>query len=111
LETLSKGKVILLVFGNVGGSPMRNFIIPALMLAGSVAGTQAFAQGTPQSQGGMMHQGPMMQGQDGTTQQAPTPQGQGGMMAGCPMMKRMAAVETRLRQLEERAGIPAPPSR
>jgi hypothetical protein len=55
-----------------------------------------------------MHQSPMMQGQDGTTQQTPMPQGQGGMMAGCPMMMRMAAMETRLRQLEERAGVPAP---
>jgi hypothetical protein len=31
-------------------------------------------------------------------------------MMGCPMMHRMAAMDTRLRQLEERAGIPAPPA-
>jgi hypothetical protein len=40
--------------------------------------------------------------------------GQGGMMAGggCPMMRRSAAMEQRLRRLEERLGIqpPAPPN-
>jgi hypothetical protein len=32
------------------------------------------------------------------------------MMMDCPMMQRMASLDTRLRQLEERAGIPAPPA-
>ena len=37
-------------------------------------------------------------------------QGQGGMaQGGCPMMQRSAALERRVRQLEERLGIPAPP--
>ncbi len=38
-------------------------------------------------------------------------QGQGGMMmGGCPMMQRSAAMEQRLRRLEERMGIPTPPT-
>ena len=37
-------------------------------------------------------------------------QGQGGMMQeGCPMMQPSAALERRVRQLEERLGIPAQP--
>ena len=36
-------------------------------------------------------------------------QQQGGM-TGCRMMQRMASMDTRLRQLEERAGIPTPPA-
>ena len=32
------------------------------------------------------------------------------MMGGCPMMQRSAAMEQRLRRLEERMGIPAPPA-
>lgn len=74
---------------------MRNFFVPALAMAGVLATAGAFAQGT-QPQGGMM-QMPMQQGQ------------QGGMME-CPMMKRMAAMDTRLKQLEEKAGIPTPPA-
>ena len=80
---------------------MRKFIVPVAALAGVLATTGAFAQGTqPQQggQGGMMQMMPMQQGQ------------QGGMMMGCPMMQQMAAVDTRLRRLEERAGFPAPPA-
>ncbi len=78
---------------------MRKFIVPAVALAGVLATGGAFAQGTqPQgSQGGMMQMMPMQQGQ------------QGGMME-CPMMKQMAAMDSRLKQLEERAGIPTPPA-
>ena len=47
----------------------------------------------------MMHMMPMQQGQQ-----------QGGMMMDCPMMQRMASMDTRLRQLEERAGVPTPPA-
>ena len=81
---------------------MRNLIVPVVALAGTLVVTGAFAQGNqPQGnppQGGMMHTMPMQQGQ------------QGGAMMGCPMMQRMASMDTRLRQLEERAGIPAPPA-
>lgn len=41
---------------------------------------------------------------------------QGGMMGmmmgddGCPMMRRMASMDERLRRLEERSGVPAPPA-
>lgn len=81
---------------------MRKFTMPVAALAGALVATGAFAQGAqPQGNqpqgGGMMHTMPMQQGQ------------QAGMM-GCPMMQRMAAMDTRLRQLEERAGIPAPPA-
>lgn len=75
---------------------MRRIIFPAVALAGVLATASVFAQGTQQPQGGTMQQMPMMQGQGGM------------MMGGCPMMQRMAAMDTRLRQLEERAGIPAP---
>lgn len=37
-------------------------------------------------------------------------QGQGGMMMDCPMMQRIASLDQRARQLEERAGIPTPPA-
>ena len=75
---------------------MRKLIIPVIVLTGALAAAGAFAQGT-QSQGGMAQMMPMQQGQ------------QGGMM-NCPMMQRMASMDSRLRQLEERAGIPAPPA-
>jgi hypothetical protein len=82
---------------------MRSFTAPVIALAGTLVAMGAFAQGAQpqgsQPQGGMMHMMPMQQGQQ-----------QGGMMMGCPMMQRMAAMDTRLRQLEERAGIPAPPA-
>jgi hypothetical protein len=77
---------------------MRKFIVPAAAVAGALATAGAFAQGTQQPPGGMMQQMPMMQGQGGM------------MMGGCPMMQRMAAMDTRLRQLEERTGIPTPPA-
>ncbi len=83
---------------------MRNVAITVVALAGSLTAAGAFAQGAqPQGNqpqgGGMMHMMPMQQGQQ-----------QGAMMMGCPMMQRMAAMDTRLRQLEDRAGIPAPPA-
>ena len=68
---------------------MRKFIVPVVALAGALATAGAFAQDTP-PQGGMMQ----MQ--------------QGGM--GCPMMQRMAAMDARLKKLEERAGTPASPA-
>ena len=68
---------------------MRKFIVPVVVLAGALATAGAFAQDTP-PQGGMMQ----MQ--------------QNGM--GCPIMQRMAAMDARLKKLEERAGISAPPA-
>lgn len=84
---------------------MRKFTMPAAALAGALVATGAFAHGAqpqgnqPQQGGGMMHMMPMQQGQQ-----------QGGMTMGCPMMQRMASMDTRLRQLEERAGVPTPPA-
>ena len=82
---------------------MRILTVPVVALAGTLVAMGAFAQGAqPQGNqpqgGGMMHTMPMQQGQQQT-----------GMM-GCPMMQRMASMDTRLRQLEERAGIPTPPA-
>jgi hypothetical protein len=76
---------------------MRKLLVPVVALAGALATAGAFAQGA-QPQGGMMQTIPMQQGQ------------QGGMMMNCSMMQRMASMDTRLRQMEERAGIPAPPA-
>ena len=81
---------------------MRKLIAPVVALAGALAAASAFAQGTQPQQGGMTQTMPMPM-QQGQQEQ------QGGMME-CPMMKRMAAMDTRLKQLEERAGIPAPPA-
>ncbi|SDB71672.1 hypothetical protein [Belnapia rosea] len=79
---------------------MRKIIaVPAIILAGALAAAGAFAQGSA-PQGGMqgMQHMPMMQGQ-------------GGMMmmeCPCPMMQRMASLDQRVRQLEERAGLSTP---
>lgn len=75
---------------------MWKFIVSAIALTGALTTAGAFAQGT-QPQGGMQMM-PMQQGQQAQ---------QGGMM-GCSMMQRMAGMDNRLRQLEERAGISAP---
>ena len=106
---------------------MRTFIVPVAALAGVLATAGAFAQDTRPQHGGMQH--------GGTTQMTPVPggmcgpggcrmgapsqgmpmqgqaqQGQGGTtMGGCPMMQRSAAMEQRLRRLEERLGIQPPP--
>lgn len=59
------------------------------------------AAGQPQAPGRDMPHGMPMQG--GMTH------GQGdAMQGGCPMMRRSAAMEERVRRLEERLGIPAP---
>ncbi len=77
--------------------------LPAIVLAGALATAGAFAQGTAAPQGGM----PGMQQMPGM-QHMPM-QGQGGMMMmDCPMMQRMASLDQRVRQLEERAGISTP---
>ena len=82
---------------------MRKFMVAAAVLAGILATGDAFAQGTQPNQGGMMQMAPVQQGQEGQ-------QGQPGGMAGCPMMRRMAAMEARLKQLVERAGVSTPPA-
>ena len=84
-------------------NPMRKFIVPAVALVGALATGGAFAQGTQPQQDGMMQMTPMQHGQ-------PAQPGQPGGMMVCPMMQRMAAMDTRLKQLEERAGIPTPPA-
>jgi hypothetical protein len=104
---------------------MRKFIVPVAALAGVLATAGAFAQATqPQRGGTMQHMMPMQGGMcgpggcgmgapaQGTPMQGQMQQGQGGgmMMGGCPMMQRSAAMEQRLRRLEERMGIPTPPT-
>ena len=96
-------------------------LVAVVTLAGVLATSGAFAQGTPPQGGTMPMQGSMCGGPGGMCGMTPptqaTPmqgmtQGQpGGMAMGCcPMMQRAAMVESRLRQLEERAGIPTPPA-
>ena len=103
---------------------MRTFIVPVAALVGALATAGAFAQDTqPQRGGTMQHTMPMQGGMCGpggcgmSTPGQETPmqgqaQDQGGMMTGggCPMMQRSAAVEQRLRRLEERLGIQPPPA-
>ena len=110
---------------------MRKLIAPVAALAGVLAAAGAFAQDTQPQNRGMQHDGmtlmaPMQGGMcgpggcgmgapaQGTPMQGQMQQGQGGgmMMGGCPMMQRSAAMEQRLRRLEERMGVqpPAPPN-
>jgi hypothetical protein len=105
---------------------MRKLIVPVAALAGVLATAGAFAQDTqPQRGGTMQHMMPMQGGMcgpggcgtgtpgQGMPMQGEMQQGQGGMtMGGCPMMQRSAAMEQRLRRLEERLGMqpPAPPN-
>ncbi len=107
-----------------------NGLFAAALLAASLGGAgNALAQsspapgaaGQPPAHHDMQHATPTQGGLCGpggcgmvapaqsTPMQGMTQQGQGGMMqGGCPMMQRSAALERRLRQLEERLGIPAP---
>ena len=105
---------------------MRKSIVSVAALAGALVATGAFAQGPASPPGGMpgMTQQMPMQGggmcgpggmcgmgapAQGTPMQGMM-QGQGGMtMGGCPMMQRSAALDQRLRRLEERLGVPTPP--
>ena len=108
---------------------MRKLFVPVAALAGVLAAAGASAQDTRPQHGGMQHGGttqmaPMQGGMcgptgcgmgapgQGTPMQGQAQQGQGGMMmgGGCPMMQRSAAVEQRLRRLEERLGIQTPPT-
>ena len=107
---------------------MRKLIVPVAALVGVLATPGAFAQDTQQQHGGMQHGGmtqmaPTQGGMcgpggcgmgepgQGTPMQGQMQQGQGGMMmGGCPMTQRSAAMEQRLRRLEERLGIPTPPA-
>jgi len=75
---------------------MRGVVaISIVTLTGALATASAFAQGTTSQSGMPGMQMPM--------------QSQGGMSCcPCPMMQRTAAIDGRLRQLEERAGIPTP---
>jgi hypothetical protein len=103
---------------------MRKLIVPVAALAGVLAAAGAFAQGTQPQRGGMTQTMPMQGGMcgpggcgmgapgQGSPMQGQAQQGQGGMMmsGGCPMMQRSAAMEQRLRRLEERMEIPTPPT-
>ena len=108
--------------------PKTNTLFIAALFGASLAGlaqaqTPPGAAGQPPAHHDMQHTMPMQGGMCGPAgcgtgapaQSAPMqgmmPQGQGGgmMQGGCPMMQRSAALERRLRQLEERMGIPAPP--
>lgn len=77
----------------------ENWFSKAFALGLVLAAGPALAQTAPSAPGAQAPSGmrdmPMMQ----------------MMMQGqmdCPMMQRMAALDSRLRQLEERAGVPAP---
>ena len=78
---------------------MRGLVaVSVVTLAGVLATADALAQGPAAPQGGMpgMQHMPM--------------HGQGGTMMDCPMMQRVASLDQRVRQLEERAGTPTPPA-
>lgn len=100
---------------------MRTLLIAVVALFGVVITTVTFAQGSPPQGGTMPMQGSMCGGPGGmcgmsppaqaTPMQGMTQSQQGGMtMSCCPMMQRAATIESRLRQLEERAGITSPPA-
>ena len=105
-----------------------NGLFAAALFGATIAGaglvhaqTPPGAAGQPPAHHDMQHTMPMQGGMCGpggcgmgtpaqsTPMQGMRQQGQGGMtQGGCPMMQRSAALERRLRQLEERMGIPAP---
>ena len=103
---------------------MRKLSVPVAALVGVLATAGALAQDAQPQHGGTMHMMPMQggmcgpggcgmgtPGQQGMPMQGQAQQGQGGMMTGgCPMMQRSAAIEQRLRRLEERMGIQTPPA-
>lgn len=81
--------------GAAGQPPTHHDMQHTMSMQGGMCGPGGCGTGTPAQSTPM--QGMMQQGQGGMTQE------------GCPMMQRSAALERRLRQLEERMGIPAPP--
>lgn len=83
--------------GGAGQPPTHHDMQHTMPMQGGMCGPGGCGTSTPAQSTSM--QGMMQQ------------QGQGGMMqGGCPMMQRSAALERRVRQLEERLGIPpAPP--
>lgn len=94
-------------------------ILPAALLSLALGATVASAQPAPPAPPAANQpsaQGSSPQGNApgmGGGMQMPMPGGMMGMMGGsdgCPMMKRMASVDDRLRRLEEKSGIPAPPT-
>ena len=104
---------------------MRYFVVTFVALTGVLTVSSVSAQGTaPQggpapaqgsmcgSPGGMCGMSTPAQGTAMPGMSMPgMPQGQqSGMTGGCPMMQRMAALDTRLRQLEDMAGVPAAPT-
>ena len=69
---------------------MVKIVLSAGLILGALAAPVAFAQNSQPNS-------PMT-----------TPQASPGGMMNCPMMQRMTAMDARIKQLEERAGIPAP---
>ncbi len=82
--------------GATGQPPAHHDMQHTMPMQGGMCGPAGCGMGAPPAQSTPM-QGMMQQGQGGI------------MQGGCPMMQRSAALERRLRQLEERLGIPAPP--
>lgn len=80
--------------GGAGQPPAHHDMQRTMPMQGGMCGPSGCGMGAPAQS---------------TPMQGMTQQGQGGMMqGGCPMMQRSAALERRVRQLEERLGIPAP---
>ena len=85
---------------------------PSAAMPGADRPSAPSQQGMPGMAHGMPVQGGGMCGPGGTCGMGQPAQGapmQGMMQGGCPMMQRAASLERRLRQLEERMGIPALP--
>jgi hypothetical protein len=74
----------------------------AFLLTAVSVGAQTAAPDQGQQGQMPMQNMPMMPGQPGQT-----PGPQSGMM-GCPMMQKMAMLQDRVQQLEQKAGIPSP---
>ena len=109
---------------------MRYLIVTFVALTGVLAMSGASAQGVAPQGGATPAQGSMCGGPGGMCGMGAPAQGtampgmsmpgmsmpgmaqgqQGGMTGGCPMMQRMAAMDTRLRQLEGLAGVPVTPT-
>ena len=99
---------------------MRYLVVTFVALTGVLAMSGASAQGVAPPAQASMCGGPsgmcgMSTPAQGTAMPGMSmpgvPQGQqSGMTGGCPMMQRMAAMDTRLRQLEDMAGVPVAPT-
>lgn len=98
-----------------GGGVMQMAPMPGMPMPQTPGSLSPAPQATPmpgmqgqQAQGMCGAGGCGMCGLGASAQAAPTG-GQGAMM-GCSMMQRMTALDSRLRQLEQRSGSPTPPA-